>query len=326
MAMRGSQGTVQRAEIRTTDRDAAFEAARQVAAHTPRIVFDRSSTVDFRLRTAYAQGFGTNVARLRGLRYGADTEPVDFLLAGVLDRGRASIRGAGQEVTPKAGDGFVYPLGVPYSSDFLEVDLIHVVVPFGTVADLAEETTGLLSDDLRFEALTPISAPMRDYWTGTVHFLAGQLDTPSLDVPPLVCQELARLAATALLVVFPNTSMTAAHAPPASRATPAVVRRAVAFVDAHAEAPVTVTEIARVAGVGPRTLQEAFRRHLDSTPMEYLRRVRLERAHRELQLGDPAFGVKVADVARRWGFTNLSRFAAAYRAAYGRLPSQTLRG
>src|SRR3569833_1368279 len=162
MATRGSPGTIQRAEIRTADRDAAFEAARQVADHTPRIVFDRSSTVDFWLRTASSAGFGTNAARLRGLRYGADTEPIDFLLAGVLDRGHASIRSARQEITPAAGDGFVYPVGVPYSSDFLEVDLIHVTLPFGAAADLAEETTGLPSADLRFEALTPVSEPMRD--------------------------------------------------------------------------------------------------------------------------------------------------------------------
>jgi AraC-like DNA-binding protein len=35
--------------------------------------------------------------------------------------------------------------------------------------------------------------------------------------------------------------------------------------------------------------------------------------------------VTVTEVATRWGFVSLSRFAATYRDAYGVLPSYTLR-
>ncbi len=73
-------------------------------------------------------------------------------------------------------------------------------------------------------------------------------------------------------------------------------------------------------------MQEAFRRHLDTTPMAYLRRVRLERAHRELQVTDPAAGGTVAEIAARWGFAHHGRFAALYQGCYGHAPSATLRG
>ena len=59
--------------------------------------------------------------------------------------------------------------------------------------------------------------------------------------------------------------------------------------------------------------------------MTYLRRVRLERAHAELQNADPAAWDTVATIARRWGFARTDRFAAAYLAAYGRPPTRTLR-
>jgi AraC-like DNA-binding protein len=52
-----------------------------------------------------------------------------------------------------------------------------------------------------------------------------------------------------------------------------------------------------------------------------LRRVRLERAHRQLQTADPAAGMTVAETARRWGWANQSKFAAAYRAQYGVTPA-----
>jgi transcriptional regulator GlxA family with amidase domain len=59
--------------------------------------------------------------------------------------------------------------------------------------------------------------------------------------------------------------------------------------------------------------------------MEYVRDVRLRRAHEELRAADP-FAASVADVARRWGFAHLGRFASAHEAKYGQKPLSTLRG
>jgi transcriptional regulator GlxA family with amidase domain len=103
------------------------------------------------------------------------------------------------------------------------------------------------------------------------------------------------------------------------------VRRAAAFIDAHAGRPVTATEIAAAAGVTARALQYAFRRHYDTTPTGYLRRVRLERAQRQLLTADPATGATVAEIAHRWGWANPANFAAAYQKQYGVSPSHTLR-
>ena len=61
------------------------------------------------------------------------------------------------------------------------------------------------------------------------------------------------------------------------------------------------------------------------TPAWYLHRVRLTRAHQQLRAADPASGVTVAAVARRWGWASPSRFSAAYRRQFGLPPSQTLR-
>ncbi|MFD7713756.1 helix-turn-helix transcriptional regulator [Streptomyces sp. NPDC059786] len=105
---------------------------------------------------------------------------------------------------------------------------------------------------------------------------------------------------------------------------PATVRRAVAFIDEHAPRDLSVADIAEAAHVSIRTLQCAFRRHLDTTPMNHLRRVRLAHAHADLLAADPASGVTVTAIATRWGFLQPGRFAAAYRAVYGRPPHQTL--
>jgi transcriptional regulator GlxA family with amidase domain len=98
----------------------------------------------------------------------------------------------------------------------------------------------------------------------------------------------------------------------------------VAYVEAHADEPLTPQQLARVGCMSVRSLHAAFQQVLGETPMSYLRRVRLERAHAELLRGDPA-RVRVTDVAVRWGFCHQSRFAQQYRDRFGELPSRTLR-
>ena len=175
--------------------------------------------------------------------------------------------------------------------------------------------------------MAPVSGAARALWSQTVGFVCRQLIGSGItEVSPLVAQEMARLAAAALLETFPNTTMTAAHNESPGQVAPAAVRRAAAFMDSHARQPVTVTDVAAVAGTTARALQYAFRRHYDTTPTGYLRRVRLERAHRQLQAADPVTGATVAEIARRWGWANPAHFATAYRERYGMPPSHTLRG
>jgi transcriptional regulator GlxA family with amidase domain len=86
----------------------------------------------------------------------------------------------------------------------------------------------------------------------------------------------------------------------------------------------SATDLAAIAGVGVRVLQEAFRQHVGMPPLSYLRRVRLDGVHEHLSRSDP-WQVSVSEVAYGWGFTHLGRFAGAYRARFGESPSQTLR-
>jgi AraC-like DNA-binding protein len=103
------------------------------------------------------------------------------------------------------------------------------------------------------------------------------------------------------------------------------LRRATAFIEANPDRDITVADVAAAAHVTIRAVQLAFRRHLDTTPMAYLRQVRLDHAHRQLQAANPG-RESVTAVAYRWGFASPSRFTAYYRQAYGVLPSRTLNG
>jgi len=143
---------------------------------------------------------------------------------------------------------------------------------------------------------------------------------------PLVVSAGAQLLAASVLAAFPNNARTDPTARDRADAHSATLRRAVAFIEDHAHEPITVADIAAAAHVTIRTLQYAFRRHLDITPLGYVRQVRLSHAHRDLLAAGPGDETSVGAVAARWGFPHPGRFAALYRDMYGTSPSRTLRG
>jgi transcriptional regulator GlxA family with amidase domain len=106
---------------------------------------------------------------------------------------------------------------------------------------------------------------------------------------------------------------------------PAVVRRAVEFIDANAHRPIALADIAEAARIGVRGLQSSFRQHRHETPVGYLRRVRMDGAHRDLVAGDPTLGDTVGGIAGRWSFKGAGRFAGEYRRIFGCSPGDTLR-
>lgn len=106
---------------------------------------------------------------------------------------------------------------------------------------------------------------------------------------------------------------------------PITLRRAVAFIHEHVQDPIGIDDIAKAAGLGPRGLQHSFRRYRATTPMAYLRLVRMLGAHRDLEMGDPSTGDTVGEIAAAWLFTNPGRFSVTYAHVFGRSPSHTLR-
>ncbi|MFD0684550.1 helix-turn-helix transcriptional regulator [Actinomadura fibrosa] len=122
----------------------------------------------------------------------------------------------------------------------------------------------------------------------------------------------------------PSPDTTTSGTSPTYQGLPATLRRALAFVDAHAHQDITLADIATAAGVTPRALQYSFRHHTGLSPLTHLRQIRLQRAHHDLTAADPVDGATVAAIAARWHFRQPGRFAVHYRAAYGRSPRSTL--
>ncbi len=92
---------------------------------------------------------------------------------------------------------------------------------------------------------------------------------------------------------------------------------AVEMMESHVADPVTLTDLAEVAGVSPRQLNRLFSERLGRTTMRYYRDLRLEMA-RGLLRNAP---LSVTEIALATGFANSAHFSRVYTRTYGAPPS-----
>ena len=101
------------------------------------------------------------------------------------------------------------------------------------------------------------------------------------------------------------------------------VARAEDYLNARLTRTVSRADLAAAARVSIRTLSREFHKRHGTGPMQYLKARRLDATYREL-LGGEADSTKVTEVALRYGFNHLGKFAIAYKQAFGESPSVTL--
>jgi AraC family ethanolamine operon transcriptional activator len=102
-----------------------------------------------------------------------------------------------------------------------------------------------------------------------------------------------------------------------------IVKKAQAYVMEQRGAGYSVTDICEATNTSERTLQYAFRKNLDMTPIEYLIRLRLHRAHRDLREANSEL-TSVSRIAVNWGFWHFGEFSNAYKSCFDEMPSETL--
>lgn len=253
--------------------------------------------------------------RAHRLRYGADlTIDAAPLSTSVLvtspRRGVLTVTARGGEHRLGPGDVVALDPDAPFRLRWGEgCELATVQVPRRLLAAAA--------GPVRLDGAAVVRRRDAASWRRLVALLEAQGADPG--VPTLLVDRLEALVAASVVAAH-------ARAEGPGEGTPGAlaVRRVLDLVHDRADEPLTTSDLARAAHLSVRGLQVALRRHLDVTPSELLRAVRLERAHDELVASSPA-RTTVEAVAHRWGFVNAGRFARYHHERYGTLPAQVLR-
>lgn len=188
-------------------------------------------------------------------------------------------------------------------------------------AELHDLLDAPLDRPIRFDAAMDMTrGPGLSWWSYVRHLVEDLASEDNLVEHAMTTSVIEHVVTTGLLTAQRHNytdALTGRTRAPG----PQQIQRAVELIEDRPDAVSSIAELAHQVGVSARALQAGFRRHLDSTPGEYLRSARLKRAHADLQDGT----MSVSEVATRWGYSNIGRFAAEYRNRYGERPSETLR-
>ena len=103
-----------------------------------------------------------------------------------------------------------------------------------------------------------------------------------------------------------------------------IARRARDYMEDHFPEPIRLADICRELRVSLRTMQRAFVEYFQLSPYAFLKKLRLDRARRELLAGAPE-SHSVTTIALNHGYIHLSRFSRDYREVFGELPRETLK-
>ncbi|MFC4174769.1 AraC family transcriptional regulator [Microvirga sp. GCM10011540] len=193
---------------------------------------------------------------------------------------------------------------------------------------IAEYCSKLLGHEIdgqvEFETQFRLDDAAGQSWLRLVQYTTGELRDPMSLARrlPAARQQLEQMVVTGFLLAHSH-NYSDELLRPQSPAVPYYVRRAEAYIEAHFSEPLSLAEIAAQAGVSARSLQNGFQNFRHTTPMAFLRQMRLQHAHRALLKADPAFAT-VTDIAVSCGFGHLGEFATLYKRTFGETPRQTL--
>ncbi|MFD1721946.1 helix-turn-helix domain-containing protein [Amnibacterium endophyticum] len=261
---------------------------------------------------------GVTVTRIassgRGVRL--DTGPSPELVVFAVREGRLTLARSGGSADLGPGDLGLVPTGTAAELrwDGVVVDAVSIGASSMVRLLSAEGRPPRLSD----ARITPQSPELGELWDRLARVLAGTvLEAPDLYQRDLVRAQMIDVLAATTIEAFDLVD----RADSDLDRDEAVLQRAESWMRERLGEPLAVSDIAAAAGVSLRGLQLLYQRKRASTPLLHLRSMRLEAARAALLRGTEPVGA----IARRLGYTNLGRFSAHYREAFGEAPSATQR-
>lgn len=228
--------------------------------------------------------------------------------------GAKRLLAAGQPMTVRSGELFVGLVEMPMTALFEPPYRAATLILDGElVAGLIVETAGAAGSSAATQpgpdkalATAPLDAGLVDAVTRWV----ALLDQPRhIQVLSRRIEEeiVYRVLAGPLGAVL-RAGMTTGHV--------AQVRSATAHLARHLHETVTLAEVARVARVSPATLLRHFKRITGTSPLQFHKQLRLQRARQLIALGDHT----AASAAAVVGYASPSQFNRDYRRLYGEPP------
>ena len=314
-----------RPTVATTDVDDAHEKIANLFCSHDLVPQTRGTSVDMKLRSLHRGDVG-----IEYLDYGAEVrinpqglETFHLIQIPLTGHARMDVGSSTVDSNPRMAT--VPPVDRPFSMVW-DRGTPHLIVYVRrlALAAVAEQVYGEAAGkamDLGY-SMSLTTEPGRAFLRSVVELHDDMVRLPQATTPAFVQRLLVDTMMSRLLMAMDKAPASATDRNQESESR--LIRGFRELLERHAAEDLSVPDIAECLGVSVRTLQTALRAECGASPLELLRRVRLDRAREMLLAADPREQT-IISIAERCGFSHQGRFSALYLDAFGELPSESLR-
>lgn len=257
----------------------------------------------------------------KGARFRQGEELDGFLVHIPVGKGHAHWKIGSKELVSSPTTAYLGPMYEKDTVDFIGQWRHQALkISYDQMArNLVELLDSPLTSRLEFAPTVDLTSASAKALTSLVQVALTPLNgEPFLSASPMAATQFSESLSLLLLENFRH-NYTDAMTDGVYSLKPIYVKRAIEFMRANAHLPLTLQTIANAAGVSARALHYGFKSFVGVPPFDHLRKIRLDKAYRDLKERPE---MSVVDVAKKWGFTNPARFAQLCKGSYGYLPSE----
>lgn len=249
----------------------------------------------------------------------------DFFLLQIPIRGQSYVTVDKQEVhcSPKQAVMISPTLGVEMTFGEGCEQLIVRIEKTDLELQMEQHLGRRIEVPVTFAPAVPLdTSPAREI-TSLLHYMTMTLtETGGISSSSIAKKHMASLLISALINCLDHNyqeELAEGKAWPRS----AYIAKAQNYMRKNFAEPIGPEDVARAIDVSARALYAGFRAYLNTTPMRYLKDLRLDMVHQAL-MSLESHRTSVTTIAMNCGFSHLGHFCAAYKQKFGELPHETL--
>lgn len=246
----------------------------------------------------------------------------EFLIVQLPLTGTVTVQCDEGQWSVSPGTGLIMPSSVPHQLSW-EAGAAQIIlkVPLQRLHEQYFGLTGSTSrGPLRFDREITLKATDGEQWSALLRYFCEQVAQPH--ALGWLKVKTAEEALIRHLLCAQSATLRTHFLGEDSIQVPQRLQRARAYIEAHLSDDITLDDIARHSNTSPRTLTRMCRLQYGVSPMQLVRDLRLDQIRQALI--NATVDNSVSEIALRWGYTHLGRFAAAYRQRFGEAPHDTL--
>jgi AraC-like DNA-binding protein len=250
----------------------------------------------------------------------------DFFLLQIPIRGEAQVKIGRHQLTCDSRQAFMI-------SPNLEADMRfgqgceQLIVRIGK-ADLERQLEKQLGrhivSPLEFSPAVPLMTVGAQEITNLLRFMTASLaEKNGICSSDIARSHMASLLMSGLLTCLDHNYREELSNGSRRCAKPAYVSKAQEFMKQNVSQPIGPEDVAAAVRVSTRALFVGFKTYLNTTPMRYLKDLRLDLVRDTLMNLEP-HRASITTVAMDYGFHHLGHFCAAYKERFGEQPRETV--